>query len=118
MTFTSEYERMRPLEEDRHDRAVVFTVAKERPFNVQRWFIDSFLSFKAKLVLPEPRREELVDEVEEDEEEEVAQWYYNGVLMPPEEQHWSCHPYTNCFCGAKATYLIRNQWVCLNHVNR
>lgn len=22
-----------------------------------------------------------------------------------------------CFCGAKATYFIRDQWVCINHIN-
>ena len=119
VTFTSEYERMRPLDEDRHDRAVVFTVAKEPSFDIQQWFIN-YLRHKAKLILPEPRRvsyEELVDE-DEDEVEEYAVWYKDGVPLPPEEQHWWCVPYTNCACGARATYLVRNQWVCINHVNR
>ena len=35
---------MRPLDEDRHDRAVVFTHRRERPFDSQKWFIDRFLS--------------------------------------------------------------------------
>ena len=120
MTFSHEYERMRPLDEDRHDRAVVFTVAKEPPFDIQQWFIN-YLRHKAKQVFPDPGQqvndeiEELINEVEDYEE---PKWYKDGVLLPPEDQHWWCVPYTNCACGARATYLVRNQWVCINHVNR
>ena len=35
MSFTREYERMRPLDEDRHNRAVVFTHRRERPFDTR-----------------------------------------------------------------------------------
>jgi hypothetical protein len=38
VSFTREYERMRPFDEDRHENAIVFTVRRERLGDAQRDF--------------------------------------------------------------------------------
>ena len=124
MTFTSEYERMRPLDEDRHDRAVVFTHKRERPFDSQKWFIDHFLPSFDPLIHRLDRKRPIAVEIKnrpfyERPVYERPKWKYDPYkeALPEPEPPVVIPRQGLCFCGAQSTYFIRDQWVCLNHVN-